>query len=458
MSEVTGRRGVAEPAPRAGPVVALASAMVAAVVAVAALATWDARREAAASLEDFADAQTSLAVAMSAELEARLAAGDPRPTIHPSSSADRGRRVSLVFPPGGGDRARTVDGEYLSAPGLAAALREGRTTVRLTREESAAIGLPERMSMAGLARVGGPRGQWGVAVVSSAASERDREIRAGYRLALSVGLAAGLVFALGVVALRRQRKELELERELSLAQQRARLDERLERAARAATMGTFAMGIAHEISTPLGVISGRAEQLSSRVADPRDLRGVEAIREQAAHIGRIVRGFLDLARGEAPPFARVAPAEVVDGALRLVEHRLAAGKTTLSRDLEADLPAVRCDVRLVEHALVNLLLNAVHAISGFGKITIAARRQGEVVAFEVIDDGVGITPADAARATEPFFTTKAASDGTGLGLAIAREIAEAHRGTLTIAPHSPRGTRACLTIPVHPESSPDEAA
>jgi signal transduction histidine kinase len=103
---------------------------------------------------------------------------------------------------------------------------------------------------------------------------------------------------------------------------------------------------------------------------------------------------------------------------------------------------------------MNLLLNACEACDRGGSVDVVVRAENARVAFVVVDDGVGINPEEAARATEPFFTTKPVGEGTGLGLAITSEIIKSHRGTLTIGPRSPRGTRACIEIPI----AHDEAA
>jgi signal transduction histidine kinase len=110
-----------------------------------------------------------------------------------------------------------------------------------------------------------------------------------------------------------------------------------------------------------------------------------------------------------------------------------------------EVPDVRCEPQLLKHALVNLLLNACDAAKGEVHVDVSA--DAAEVAFVVTDDGDGITEEHAARAAEPFFTTKA-DGGTGLGLAIANEIVKTHRGSLDIAPRSPRGTRACIRIPI----------
>jgi signal transduction histidine kinase len=272
------------------------------------------------------------------------------------------------------------------------------------------------------------------------------------RLVLGVLVASGLVLAFGGAALRRQRKQLELERELAIAELRRERDEDLLRSERVATMGTFAMGIAHEVATPLGVIVGRAEQLLGRVGeDERAARGARTILEQADRIQHIVRRFLDMARGGPPSLERADPSGVLRAAAHAVEHRFAKAQVSLETDIPESMPAIQCDRDLLEQAVVNLLLNACEACTAGGHVKLDAQSDAKQVAFVVSDDGAGISEEDARRASEPFFTTKAPGTGTGLGLAIATEIVKSHRGRLTIAPNEGKGTRACIEIPIASE-------
>jgi signal transduction histidine kinase len=107
---------------------------------------------------------------------------------------------------------------------------------------------------------------------------------------------------------------------------------------------------------------------------------------------------------------------------------------------------------------VNLLLNACEACRPGDRVDLAARSGAERVAFVVTDDGAGITPENAARAKEPFFTTKDPGRGSGLGLAIATEIAHSHRGELHIEPGQGGGTRAAIEIPIAAPRDPDASA
>jgi two-component system NtrC family sensor kinase len=479
--------------------------MLAAIAAVTALAWWDEQREAEAALRDLESEQSVLASSLAADLHAHLMTvlrdavligehgpGDladryspivVRPTAAQATVAhdparlvlsvpidadhtvdlgvtatellDRGQQIHadqlvlLVAPPNE-TALLSTDGRVLQSDPLRDGIDRRLTTLRLDRPQAAQVGLPARTSMAGIASVdAGTLGRWSVVAVASAARERDREKRAMWRLVLGVLVASGLVLVFGGAALRRQRKGLELQRELAVAEVQRERNEELMRAERVATMGTFAMGIAHEVATPLGVIVGRAEQLLGRMHDDeRAARNAQAILQQADRIQQIIRRFLDMARGGPPELERADPARVVRAAAAAVEHRFSEAGVALTLDIPVTMPLVQCDRSLLEQAIVNLLLNACEACAPGGHVEVTARSDAEQIAFVVTDDGPGISREAAAHATEPFFTTKPQGSGTGLGLAIATEIVKSHRGDLTIGPNQGRGTRALIEIPI----------
>jgi signal transduction histidine kinase len=432
--------------------VTLALAMVASVAAVAALAYWDAARESAAALEDFAEEQRTLAAALGAALRVRSDEGAPiaEPVVLKELRAvARDRTLAIYLHRPGEPTLRSTEGARLSSARLIDAIDRGDTVLRVPREEAAAFGLPARTALAGISRVdGGAAGSWDVIAVATAQRERDRQVSAHRRLVLSVFLAAGLVLAFGGAARRTQRKELVLERELAVQDVRQRRDERLERANKAAAMGTLAMGVAHEISTPLGVIAGRAEQMSPRVAGDERLSGdVAAILAQVDRINQVIRGLLGLARGDAPLAERIDPRALAENALGLVEHRFGKAGVRLRQSVGEDLPAINGDPRLLEHAVVNLLLNACDACKESGEVVLDVRRRDAALEIAVEDSGTGISPSDAGRALEPLYTTKGREGGTGLGLAIAHEIVANHRGQLAFSSVQPRGTRAVIVVP-----------
>ena len=423
--------------------------MVIAIAAVTALAYWDEQRESAAALADMAEAQTTTARALAAGLAPRVAqAADEAEVarVLASARAVEQPHVALVlFRRPDRDGLVTTSDAPARAPPIEAALASGETSARLSRPESASLGLPARTALAGLASMNaGARGAWAVAVVTSAERERDRERRAAARLVLGVLLAAGLVLAFGGAALARERKELAIGRELARAEQ----SERLERAAKLAALGALASGVAHEVSTPLGVIVGRAEQLAPKVQDDeRASRAVQAILDQADRIKSIVRGILALVRGDDVSFEKARAIDLVASAVALVSHRFEKQGVELAFRDRSDGASISCEKRLFEQVLVNLLLNACDACARGGHVAIEASREAAGVAFEVLDDGAGIAPEIAARAVDPFVSTKGAA-GSGMGLAIASEIVKHHRGELTIAPREgARGTRARVVAP-----------
>lgn len=431
--------------------------MLAAIGVVSVAAYWDEERESKAALEDFAQTQVTLATSLS--------------QMTTSLDADARERLSRVEEPGSllvllstrrGLERPSAD-VVRSAP-IERAVAAHEPFARLSRPEAAALGLPARTALAGIARRAGhdERG-FDVVVVATALRERDREIRASTRLGLALLSSTALVLAFGTLALRRQRAELRLARDLAVADARSASDERLTRADRLATLGALATGIAHEVSTPLGVIMGRAEQLSRKVAgDERAEHAATVISQQADRIGKIVRAFLGLVRGDAGLREHALSVDIVEDARDLVTHRFEqAGVVLASEPFEnaSPAPSVFCEPKLLTQVLVNLLLNACDACEAGGSVVIAVSSADGRVSFTVRDDGHGITKEDAARAMEPFFTTKPPGKGTGLGLAIASEIVSHHNGTLTLTPRTDgvRGTVARVEVAEAGKESDDES-
>jgi signal transduction histidine kinase len=435
--------------------------MVATVAVIGALAYGDASRQSEAGLADFGETQASVAEAAGLAVGDALAAAahDPaqlaRARTMLGALEHPGVRVLLV-PPYVGNQPEVVglDGHRLDNGFLDWALSNRARTLELSRREASELGFPARKAMVGLARLANG---WTVAIAASAEHQRDRDRAGMWRLLLSLGLVTGVVLLFGGLTLQRQRVQLELARELAVAEAARARDAELERLSRAATMAAIGSGVAHELSTPLGVIVGRAEQLLARAGgDERQAKNAQKILDQADHIDRVVRGLLGLARGAPIALQDIEPGELVREARELVDHRFARAGVALVTAVADGLPAMRCEPLLFKHALVNLLLNACDASPANGTVRLDVALRAGAIELAVTDDGEGITPGNAARALEPFFTTKPVGQGTGLGLAIAREIASSHRGSLAIGPRDGGGTRACLTIPVdHPAGGVD---
>jgi two-component system NtrC family sensor kinase len=426
-----------------------------ALASVAVLAYWDEERDSAAALSDLAREQVSIArgVASALTTNASSSGAPDRAVLWNFRSVERDRALRLFLLRPGAESLVGTDYVPVSSAPVVSAAAAGLESVRLPRDEAAALGLPNRTALVGLAEVtDGVLSGWQVAAAGSAWRERDRERWAYVRLVLSVLTAGGLVLLFGGMALRTQRKELGLERELALSESREQQNDRLERANRVAALGTLAMGVAHEISTPLAVIAGRSEQILLRTTDERSTAAARVILEQTQRINQVIRGLLGLARGDWMAAEGIAPSSAARAAIAMVEHRFAKAGVVLSANIAPDLPSVHGDASLLENALVNLLLNACDACPNGGHVRVAVTADARVVRFCVIDDGAGISTSDAGKVFEPLFTTKPNGAGTGLGLALANEIVKSHRGTLTLAAATPRGTEASVEIPLAVEA------
>ncbi len=411
------------------------------VAAIGWLAYRDELARSEAALGDLGDEQ--VAIARAAGLT--LAPATTLPTVRTSlGGLDRpGAVVVMVEPPG--EPLQTLAGTIAPAE-LRAAIAAGDTVIRLPKIVAPALGLPERTAMVGVARASNG---WLVAVAHGAERQRDRDQDGRTRMLVAMVLAAGVVSAFAAIIWRKQRSEAQLARELAIEEAAHGRDAELERLSRAATMAALGSGVAHELSTPLGVIVGRAEQLLARAGDDeRTARAAKAIIEQADYIDRVVRGLLGLARGAPIALEQIAPETVVADTFALVEHRFQKKGVLLVPHIGEHHAAIRCEPLLLKHALVNLLLNACDASPAGATVELEVVADARELAFVVTDEGDGIAAADVARAVEPFFTTKPVGQGTGLGLAIANEIAKTHRGRLELTPRTPRGTRACITIPI----------
>lgn len=229
----------------------------------------------------------------------------------------------------------------------------------------------------------------------------------------------------------------------------------LVRSEKLAALGTLLSGVAHELNNPLSNISTSCEILAEEVgaggtAFQQELIG--QIDAETWRARRIVRSLLDYARNREFRREPVALAALVEESLRLVKARIPA-QVEIQIAIPADL-TLDGDKQRLQQALFNLIGNALDALEGAGRLSIAARRtdDGAAVEIEVKDDGAGI-PADILpRIFDPFFTTKEIGHGLGLGLFIVFEIVEEHGGSIVVNSEPGLGTTFHLRFPV--EDSP----
>ena len=233
------------------------------------------------------------------------------------------------------------------------------------------------------------------------------------------------------------------------------LREALARAEQMAAVGQTAASVAHQIGTPLNLISGYVQLLMEEADDdPRSTPRLQIVQEQIQKVTTIVRTMLDHARRPVPQKSTDA-AQMVERVCDLARPKLDAAGVGLQLTIDRHIPPVTTDVVQLELALLNLITNSLDAMPGGGTLTITVAATPSGVRIRVSDTGTGIDPDLLPKIFDPWVTTKTAGHGSGLGLSITRDVVTAHGGTITVA--SEHGAGAIFTIDL-PAAAPGAAA
>jgi signal transduction histidine kinase len=256
---------------------------------------------------------------------------------------------------------------------------------------------------------------------------------------------------------------------LRQAEERLRLEQEVQQAQKLAAVGMLAAEVAHEIGTPLNIISGRAEVLERVVAcDLPARRHLDVILKQTERISAIIRALLDYTRPRRPNLRPEALAPILGRVGDLLLERSRRRAVRIELDLLVNLPRVLADPDQLQQLFLNLLLNAleasspgerIHVTAGLGpalpdegRVGISRGKADEPnLAIHVIDAGKGMTAEELAHVFEPFFSTK--GQGTGLGLPIVEEIVRAHRGGIEMRSIPGRGTEVLVRLPLASEEA-----
>jgi len=250
-----------------------------------------------------------------------------------------------------------------------------------------------------------------------------------------------------------------------------------------AAIGQLAAGVAHEINNPVGYIYSNLQSLDGYLTDlfrltdavttARSVEDLQLIkknidydylredlhdllaesREGIERVKTIISAMKDFSHIEEEEFKPADLHRGIETTLNVVNNELKY-KAEVVRDFD-DLPEVECIISQINQVVMNLLVNAAHAIEEFGRITVRTRHHGGVVVIELEDTGQGIAEEHLNRIFEPFFTTKPVGKGTGLGLSLSFNIVEKHNGRIDVQSTPGHGTCFRITLPV---SQPEQAS
>jgi signal transduction histidine kinase len=240
------------------------------------------------------------------------------------------------------------------------------------------------------------------------------------------------------------------EREQHTIEELRKTQKQLLQSEKLATIGQMSAGIAHELNTPLTYILGNLELLGLQELTPAQREMAGAVARGAERIRSLARRLLAFSRPEREEMLPLVVNDVVERSLELCLYQI-AGRLKLEKRLAPTLPRVLGVSDQLEMALINLVVNAVHAMrERGGMLTVATRLVGGDVEISVSDEGAGIAEDVRASIFDPFVTTKPEGEGTGLGLSTVLMVVERHGGRVEFDTTTGRGTTFLITLPTAP--------
>jgi two-component system, NtrC family, sensor kinase len=251
------------------------------------------------------------------------------------------------------------------------------------------------------------------------------------------------------------------------ADARLRVLEQLRHADRLMTVGKLASGIAHELGTPLNVVSGRAKLIAAgKVHGEQIGESASIIAQQADRMTRIIRQLLDFARRRGVNRTTVELEQIVRHASTILDVLAKKCSVDITISARSALPKVELDPVPIEQVITNVVINGIQSMPEGGRLAIELSAgdflpppehgggEGAYVRLDVRDEGAGIARDDLPRIFEPFFTTKDVGEGTGLGLSVAYGIVRDHGGWIAVASEPGQGATFSVYLPVRAPSPP----
>jgi two-component system NtrC family sensor kinase len=231
--------------------------------------------------------------------------------------------------------------------------------------------------------------------------------------------------------------------------------EKLMRSDRLAMIGQLAAGVAHEINNPLGSILLFSRLVMQQTPPQGKIReNLDRIEKETKRCHTIVRGLLDFARERKPLVESLNINAVLEATLKLFEGQFLFQNIQVFREYNQQLPAIEADQSQLQQVFMNIILNAVDAMNGTGRLTLSTRESDPsgFIDIGISDTGSGIPAENLDRIFDPFFTTKGVGHGTGLGLSVSYGIVQNHGGDIVVS-STPGGATFTVSLPAAKGSS-----
>lgn len=227
---------------------------------------------------------------------------------------------------------------------------------------------------------------------------------------------------------------------------------RLAQTERLATLGELMAGVAHEVRNPLTAIRGYVQIIRQQTSLPVHQEYLSVVLKEIDSINRVIQQLLDFSRPRQSQWQQVLLNSLIEETLILVQTSGVQARIAFNVEQDKGLPAIVADRELLKQVILNILINAVQAISARGEIRIRTWQYSATQQAVMIEDnGCGINIALQKKIFDPFFTTKAS--GTGLGLALSQRIINAHQGDIRVASIPGCGATFTLILPVNPQGN-----
>jgi len=238
-----------------------------------------------------------------------------------------------------------------------------------------------------------------------------------------------------------------------------------------ASVGLLAAGIAHELNNPLTGVLTFTSLLRKKMPDgSADAEDLDLVIRETKRCAAIIRRLLDFAREKTPEKKFTDLNLVIEDTARIIERPASFRDIEIAMDLDPDLPQVWVDADLIKQVIMNMLVNAQHAIEHEGSITVRSRRfpqpkspepggqPAPMVEISIIDTGCGIPEKNLKRIFDPFFTSKEVGKGTGLGLSVSHGIVRAHGGLIEVESTVGKGSTFRIYLPLEPPPGEAESS